>query len=116
MRAIMLALSAAGHFVVRVNVGRFQMADGRWFDTGLPVGFSDLAGHRAGDARAFYIEVKTPTGRVRPEQQRFIDAMRARGAIAGVARSVDEAVALVAGDLVAGEPGSRSTVSAAPHT
>ncbi len=91
MRAIMLALSADGHFVVRVNVGKFRMADGRWFDTGLPPGFSDLAGHRAGDARAFYVEVKTPTGRVSPQQTAFIAAMRARGALAGVARSVQEA-------------------------
>lgn len=91
MRSVMIALSADGHFVVRVNVGRFKMEDGRWFDTGLPTGFSDLAGHRAGDARAFYIEIKTPTGRVRPEQAAFIDAMRKRGAIAGVARSVQDA-------------------------
>ena len=91
MRSVMLALSEDGHFVVRVNVGKFKMADGRWFDTGLPTGFSDLAGHRAGDARAFYIEIKTPTGRVRPEQTAFLAAMRARGAIAGVARSIQDA-------------------------
>ena len=91
MRSVMLALSDDGHFVVRANVGRFKMADGRWFDTGLPSGFSDLVGHRAGDARAFYIEIKTTTGRLRPEQTAFLDAMRKRGAIAGVARSVQDA-------------------------
>lgn len=96
MRSVMLALSEDGHFVVRVNVGKFKMADGRWFDTGLPTGFSDLAGHRAGDARAFYIEIKTPTGRVRPEQAAFLEAMRKRGAIAGVARSVQDAKKLLA--------------------
>lgn len=91
MRLIMAALSADGHFVFRCNVGRFRMADGRWFDTGLPPGFSDIAGHRAGDARAFYLEVKTPTGRVSPEQLRFIQAMQKRGALAAVVRSVEEA-------------------------
>jgi hypothetical protein len=56
--AIRLALSQDGHFICRANVGKFKMADGRWFDTGLPKGFSDLFGNRAGDAVAFYIEVK----------------------------------------------------------
>ena len=87
----MVALSEDGHFAYRCNVGRFKMADGRWFDTGLPPGFSDIAGHRAGDARAFYLEVKTPTGRASPQQVAFIAAMRARGAIAAVVRSVEDA-------------------------
>lgn len=91
MREIMLALSADGHFVYRTNVGTFYTIDGRPVRTGLPVGFSDLAGHRAADCRAFYFEVKTPTGRVRPEQRAFIDAMLKRGAIAAIVRSVDEA-------------------------
>lgn len=91
MRSIMAALSADGHFVFRCNVGRFRMADGRWFDTGLPPGFSDIAGHRAGDARAFYLEVKTPAGRASPQQLAFIAAMQKRGALAGVVRSVEEA-------------------------
>lgn len=95
MRQIMLALSERGHFVARANVGLFFTRDGRAVSTGLPPGFSDLFGHRAGDCRAFYLEVKTPTGRVRPEQARFITAMQARGAIAAVVRSVEDAVAAV---------------------
>lgn len=97
MRSIMVALSADGHQVFRANVGLFFTQDGRPVRSGLPTGFSDLFGHRAGDARAFYLEVKTPTGRVRPEQTRFIAAMQARGAIAAVVRSVEDAVAAVSG-------------------
>ena len=89
--AIRLALSQDGHFICRANVGKFKMADLRWFDTGLPKGFSDLFGNRAGDAKAFYIEVKAGRDRLRPDQQAFLEAMRERGAIAGVARSVDDA-------------------------
>lgn len=95
MREIMLALSDAGHFVTRANVGTFFTEDGRAIKTGLPVGFSDLFGYRAGDAVAYFIEVKTATGRASPAQLAFLAAMRARGAIAGIARSVDEAIALV---------------------
>ncbi len=91
MRQILVALSEDGHFAYRCNVGRFKMADGRWFDTGLPPGFSDIAGFRAGDARAYFLEVKTPTGRASPQQLAFIAAMQARGAIAAVVRSVEEA-------------------------
>jgi hypothetical protein len=45
--------------------------------------------------RAAFIEVKTPTGRIRPEQEQFLMMMRARGAKAGVARSPAEAVAII---------------------
>lgn len=94
-RSIMVALSEAGHFVARGNVGLFFTKDGRPVRSGLPVGFSDLFGNRAGDARAFYLEVKTPTGRIRPEQAAFIAAMQKRGALAAVVRSVEDALAAV---------------------
>lgn len=91
MRSIMVALSADGHFVARANVGLFFTADGRPVKTGLPKGFSDLFGHRAADCLAFYLEVKTATGRASPEQLAFIGAMQKRGALAGIVRSVEDA-------------------------
>jgi len=48
------------------------------------------------------IEVKTPTGRLRPEQRQWIDAVTAAGGIAGVARSVEDAKALLSADPQAG--------------
>lgn len=75
----------------RANVGQGLTYDGRHLDTGLPKGFSDLFGFRKSDGRAVFIEVKTPTGRIRPEQQNFINKMRLYGALAGVARSVQDA-------------------------
>ena len=97
MRQIMVALSADGHFVARANVGLFFTADGRPVKTGLPKGFSDLFGNRASDAKAFYLEVKTATGRASPEQLAFIAAMKKRGALAGIVRSVEEARRALAG-------------------
>lgn len=41
------------------------------------------------------VEVKTETGRVRPEQAHFIDFVSSFGGIAGVVRSPEEAVRLV---------------------
>jgi hypothetical protein len=44
------------------------------------------------------IEVKTPTGRVKPEQQQWLDAVQAAGGIAGVARSVEDALRITTAD------------------
>ncbi len=90
-REIMVVLSAEGHFVARANVGLFFTADGRPVRSGLPVGFSDLFGMRAGDARFFVLEVKTAKGRASPEQLAFIAAMKKRGALAAIVRSVEDA-------------------------
>ena len=58
-------------------------------------GESDIMGHRKSDGRAFYIEVKLPGENPRPDQQRFLEAMAAAGAIAGCAHSEKEALHIV---------------------
>ena len=93
---IRVGLSKAGHAVFRVNVGKVKMQNGRWFETGVPKGFSDLFGFRP-DGRIFFIEVKNETGKLRPEQKIFIEQMRKRGALAGVAKSVEDAMEIVNG-------------------
>lgn len=79
----------------RINVGGAYTEDGRWFSSGVPKGYSDLSGVRRSDGRAVFIEVKTPTGRIRPEQRDFIAAMQKCGALAGFARSIEEAKRIV---------------------
>lgn len=95
--SIRLALNPYA-LVFRANVGKVRMADGRFFDTGLPKGFCDLFGYRKSDGRIFFIEVKNAKGRLRKEQEHFIKKMQENGAIAGVARSADEAIELIKGD------------------
>ncbi len=73
---------------------------GRLVTFGLARGSADLIGWRTvtigpehvGMRLAVFtsIEVKTPTGRVRPEQQAWLGAVRGAGGIAGVARSVQD--------------------------
>ena len=77
--------------IFRGNVGRVKTPDGRYFDTGLPKGFSDLFGFRKSDSKAVFIEVKTPKGTVSKEQKKFIKTMKSYGAIAGVCRNPQEA-------------------------
>lgn len=64
---------------------------------GLPTGYSDLSGFRKSDGKAVFVEVKTPTGRVSAEQQRFIEMALKNNCVAGVARSVEDARRIIAG-------------------
>ncbi|KXY09159.1 hypothetical protein AT267_06445 [Bacillus cereus] len=92
--AIRLALNPYA-IVFRANVGTFKTADGRTVSTGLPKGFSDLFGYRKSDGKMFFIEVKNEKGRLRPDQKHFIETMHKNGAIAGVARSPEDAIELI---------------------
>ena len=95
MNEIRTALSQNGCVSFRMNVGKMKTPDGRYFDTGVPVGFSDIFGFRESDGKAFFIEVKTKKGKVSPNQKAFLRAMQSSGAIAGVCRSPEEAIKLV---------------------
>lgn len=95
MNLIRVKLSEIGFTVFRANVGKIKLSDGRWFDTGLPKGFSDLFAVK--DGKAYFIEVKKPGGTVSPEQINFIDQMQKRGCIAGIAHSTEEAIEIVNG-------------------
>ncbi len=92
--AVRIALSEYAT-VFRANVGSGVTYDGRHFETGLPKGFSDLFGFRHSDGKIFFIEVKTPSGRLSKNQKHFLEQMRNYGAIAGVARSVDDAIKII---------------------
>ncbi len=81
--------------IFRANVGKLHTTDGRFFNTGLPVGFSDLFGFRKSDGKAVFIVVKSEKGRISPEQKNFIQAMKNHGTLAGVCRSPEEALQLI---------------------
>jgi hypothetical protein len=78
---------------------------GRLVTFGLARGSADLIGWRTvtitqamvGTRLAIFtsIEVKTPTGRIRPEQQAWLDVVLRGGGIAGIARSVTDAQLLL---------------------
>lgn len=95
--AIRLKLSELGYAVFRINSGKVRMSDGRYFDTGVPKGFSDLIACK--DGKIYFLEVKTLDGRASPEQLSFLAVMRDRyGCVAEIVRSVDDAVRTVTGD------------------
>jgi hypothetical protein len=102
---IRLAISHGDTKVFRNNTGTLRDQNGRPVQFGLCKGSADLIGWRTvvvtpemvGTQVAVFlsIEVKTPTGRLRPEQQQWLDAVQTAGGIAGVARSVDDALRIV---------------------
>lgn len=95
--AIRLKLSELGYAVFRINTGKVQMKDGRWFDTGVPKGFSDLMAVK--DGKVYFLEVKTDKGKASKEQLNFLAVMRDRyGCVTAIVRSVDDAVRIVTED------------------
>ena len=87
MNAIRLAVNKSGLARLwRNNVGCLQGV--RY---GLAVGSADLVGITR-DGRFVSIEVKTPDGKMRPEQVTWAETVRRFNGIAIVARSVEEAI------------------------
>ena len=84
----------------RQNSGTFQERnrDGsvRYIRANTQRGMSDLMGTLR-DGRALAIEVKSRTGKMRPGQEEFLASIRAAGGVAGVCRSVEDAVRLLEG-------------------
>lgn len=78
---------------------------GRLVQFGLARGSADLIGWRTvtvtpdmvGQRIAVFtsIEVKTPTGRLAPAQQHWLQAVRTAGGVAGVVRSVADAISVI---------------------
>lgn len=104
---IRLACSSGSTRLFRNNTGTLRDANGRPVQFGLAKGSADLIGwttrtitpDMVGQRLAVFtsIEVKSATGRLRPEQRQWLDAVSAAGGIAGVARSAEDARALLGG-------------------
>lgn len=118
VRDIMVAVSNSGSRVFRNNVGLgwagesvrqpnggLFMPNPYPFKAGLCVGSSDLIGWTptviGGRKVAIFtaIEVKAPTGKVRPEQTAFLDTIRLSGGISCLAYSVDDALGAIKNGL-----------------
>ena len=105
---ILLALSHGPTRLLRVNAGvawqgrvlqhnrdLLVLENPRAIRLAAP-GVSDLIGWTEG-GRFVAVEVKGPRGRVTDEQAAFLELVRRSGGLAGVARSVDDARAIIEG-------------------
>ena len=92
---------------ITVEPGDVLIKQARTFNTGAPAGFSDLIGaaptiitpDMIGQQVPIFaaIEVKTATGKSKPEQIIFMENMQHIGARAGVARSIEDAIQILKG-------------------
>lgn len=118
---ILLELSKRGYYTERVNVGEGyllptdfhktlllalknnkylhdRLSKLKYFKSGVLKGRSDISAHKKGES--IWIEVKSETGKISKEQLNFIEQLKNRyGLKAGVARSVEEAIKLIEGEL-----------------
>jgi hypothetical protein len=94
----LLAVHPLCCWAARMNsgAGKITYASGatsqfmRWGFPGCP----DVIGQLRG-GRVLLMEIKSATGRVRPEQQAFLEKAIAAGACGGIVRNVDDALALL---------------------
>lgn len=97
--------SCGNALALRNNTGLFLTFAGDKVHAGLGKGTSDLIGLAARVIRPedvgktvgvfLAIEVKTEGSAIRPEQNQFIERIRQLGGIAGIARSPEEAEAML---------------------
>lgn len=99
-RAIQLAASAHGCVLHRNNIGAYKHhKDGYFIQYGVGgAGGSDLIGWDK-NGTFVAIEVKTKTGKASENQINFINQVRKSGGKAGIARSVEDALKIITGEL-----------------
>lgn len=79
--------------VWRQNAGGMHMGN-RYVPFTSELGIPDICGFLK-SGRALYLECKAPNGRVTYHQKRFIDDALKAGCLAGVVRSIEDAMALL---------------------
>ncbi len=115
--SIRLKLSELGYYTERINVGcgylvskelmdkikracpqlKSELNKVSYFNTGAVKGRSDLSAIK--DGKISFLEVKNERGRPTADQLNFIKQIKERyGCRAGIAHSVNEALAIVEGD------------------
>lgn len=82
-RDIIGALEAAGAIVMRMNAGKARVNIRM-----TPAGTPDLLA--IGRHKTYWVEVKTPEGKLRPAQIEMIETLEARGHTVIVARGIDD--------------------------
>ena len=107
LTAILLECGSGATRLFRNNCGMLQDRNGQHIRYGVcNPGGSDLIGwtkvtvtpDMVGQTLAVFtaVETKTATGRVTPEQERFLQAVAGAGGRSGVARSVADAAGIIA--------------------
>ncbi len=93
-RAIADTLAYHGFLVIRVNSGLARGLHGDGAVQLAPAGTPDLLAVPPQGA-PWWLEIKTPTGQVRPAQKRMHEELRGRGQPVYIVRSIDQLLRLL---------------------
>lgn len=94
---IILEVNKRGHRLFRGNAGTIKdERTGSWIKL-LPPGFPDTFGFRKSDGKFIVIEVKNAKGKLRKEQKAFAEFATTQPVLYGIARSVEDAIAIIEG-------------------
>lgn len=88
-KQIMIYCGERNWLCFHANVGKVKLADGRYFETGLPKGFPDLI-ILTDKGQAIFCETKIHPRKPTLDQIKFINILRERGFLAFVAYSLEE--------------------------
>lgn len=89
MNEIRIECGRRGWVVIRMNVGKVRMDNGRWFDTGIPKGFPDMM-VLTNDGRAFFVETKIKPRKPTKQQVEKLNLLQSLGFKAEVIYDIDE--------------------------
>jgi len=89
MNEIRVYCGEKGWVVVRANVGKVMMANGKWFDTGLPKGWPDLM-ILTGNGHIMFCETKIRPNRPTKEQEKILKRLRSLGYNAFIAYDLED--------------------------
>ncbi len=84
LKRVQLEASKLGLTVFRNHTAAIEDKNGRWHRMGLCKGSTDLIGWHNETGRFVAIEVKSPKGRLSPEQRNFLDRVNQAGGISVV--------------------------------
>ena len=88
-KKIMLWCGEHNWLCFHTNVGKVQTIDGRYFDTGLPVGWPDLL-IITDFGKAIFCETKIHPRKPTPQQVKTIELLCKRGFLAFVCYSIED--------------------------
>lgn len=89
--SIMLWCGKHNWLCFHINVGKFKLPNGTYFQTGVPVGWPDLT-IITDDGRVIFCETKIKPRKPTQEQLNFIENLNSRGIKAFVAYTLEEFV------------------------
>src|SRR5699024_3571627 len=95
---IILAINERSHRLRRANSGTAYSRSMHAIKL-MPKGFTDTFGFHKDTGQIIFIEVKTPTGKLRKEQVAFKNYAKSQNVIYGVATNVKEAIEIVEGTI-----------------